>query len=89
MRRLFYAGAALVAGAMLTGAAIEASSPSRPVYSLGEPFGNSTDSGYAFTSLCRDPWTGDIVLIGRKTERPARCAVTVAQDFAAMRCGIA
>lgn len=89
MRRLFYAGAAVIASAMVTGAAIEASSPSRPVYSLVDPFGNSTDSGYEFTSLCRDPGTGDIVLIGQKTERPARCSFTVPQDFAAMRCSIA
>jgi hypothetical protein len=30
-------------------------------------FGNSTDSGYKFTSLCIDPGTGNIVLVGQET----------------------
>jgi hypothetical protein len=30
-------------------------------------FGNSTDSDYKFTSLCIDPGTGDIVVVGQET----------------------
>lgn len=30
-------------------------------------FGNSTDSSYKFTSLCIDPGTGNIVLVGQRT----------------------
>jgi hypothetical protein len=30
-------------------------------------FGNSTDSSYKFTSLCIDPGTGNIVLVGQQT----------------------
>jgi hypothetical protein len=38
-------------------------------------FGHSTDSGYQFTSLCIDPGTGKIVLVGQQTTSSASVGV--------------